>query len=119
MDGPVDRNERQVDPKAEELTSRRDFLAGLGKWSKIVIGTVLFGAAAASSKDAEARWLNRPGGTWRNRPGGGGWINRAGGGGWINRPSGWINRAGGWINRPGGGGWINRPGNLPDWLNRR
>jgi hypothetical protein len=80
----------------EERQSRRDFLVGLGRWSKIVIGAAVFGGLAASESDAQAgAWIN-------NRGGGGGWIN-GGGGGWINNRGG-----GGWINNRGGGGWINR-----------
>ena len=71
----------------EELVSRRDFLVGLGKWSKIVIGLALLGGTLALPDDAAAAafsWNN--GGTgvgWANG-GGGGWANRRGGGGWAN-----------------------------------
>lgn len=75
--------------------SRRDFLIGLGRWSKIAIGVAVFGGLAAGGTEAQAgAWINRRGG-WIN--GGGGWINGGGGGGWIN------GRGGG-----GGGSWINR-----------
>ncbi len=98
----------------DERMSRREFFAGLGKWSLVVIGAALGGSALlASERDAEAY-----GGAWANRGGGGGaWANRAGGGGaWANHGSGgggWANRAGGggaWANRAGGGGtgWVNR-----------
>ena len=106
----------------EELVSRRDFLVGLGKWSKIVIGLALLGGTLAlPENDAAARgfaWGNRGGGgSWGNR-GGGGWANRYGGGGWGNiGGGGWGNRGGGgWGNR-GGGGWGNRGGG--SWANRR
>jgi hypothetical protein len=99
----------------EERLSRREFFAGVGKWSLVVIGAVLGGSALlASERDAGAY-----GGAWANRGGGGGgaWANRAGGGGaWANHGGGggaWANRAGGggaWANRAGGGGsaWVNR-----------
>jgi len=79
-----------------ERRSRRDFLIGLGRWSKIAIGVAVFGGLAAHESDAVA-------GAWVNRRGG--WINGRGGGG-----GGWINGGGGgWVNaRGGGGGWINR-----------
>lgn len=73
------------DPEAQ---SRRAFLVGLGRWSKVVIGAAVFGGLAAGTTQAEAAWINRRGG----------WINGVGGGG-----AGWINRRGG-----GGGSWINR-----------
>ena len=88
-----------ISPTAdEERQNRRDFLIGLGRWSKIVIGAAIFGGIAASESDAQAgAWIN-------NRGGGGGWIN-GGGGGWINGRGG----GGGWVNgRGGGGSWINR-----------
>jgi len=77
----------------EERLSRRQFFAGLGKWSLVVIGAALGGTALlASEQEAEAY------GAWANRGGGGGaWANRAGGGG------AWANRGGG-----GGGAWVNR-----------
>jgi len=85
--------------KNDALLSRREFLAGLKKWSKVVIASAI-GISVASKADA---------GSWVNRYGGGGsWVNR-GGGGWYNRGGSWLNGAGGgWVNRYGGGGWINR-----------
>jgi len=72
-----------------ELQKRRDFLIGLGRWSKIVIGAAIVGGLGASQPDVQAGvWVN-------NRGGGGGWVN-GGGGGWINARGG------------GGGSWINR-----------
>ncbi|MDB4303748.1 hypothetical protein N9934_03045 [Desulfosarcina sp.] len=66
----------------DELLSRRDFLSGLKKWSKVVIaGAVATAVTATTGSKAHAGWINRRGG---HR--GGGWINRRGGGGsWINR----------------------------------
>lgn len=82
-------------PDEEALLNRRDFLVGLKKWSKIVIGGALAAGALAAPKDASA-------GSWINRRGGGaGWVN-GGGGGWLN------GGGGGWVNRRGGLGWINR-----------
>jgi hypothetical protein len=79
----------------EELYNRRNFLIGLKKWSKAVIGGVLFAAAlTANEKEASAGWINRRGG----------WINGAGG----YRGGSWVNGAGGgWANRRGLGGWLN------------
>lgn len=103
-----DKGEIQSGPDAtatdEERQNRRDFLIGLGRWSKVVIGTAIFGGLASTSAEAEAGWINRRGG-WingRGRPGGG-WINGGRGGGWIN----------------GGGGWVNGRGGRGSWLNRR
>ena len=74
-------------PLEEADLRRRDFLLGLGRWSKVVIGAAVFGGLATTGSDVQAgSWVNR-------RGGGGGWINGSGGGGWINR------RGGGWINR--------------------
>ncbi|WP_295608883.1 hypothetical protein [uncultured Lamprocystis sp.] len=87
------------DPDLDHLDEpgRRDFLIGLGRWSKIAIGVAVFGGMAGGGTDAEAGWINR-------RGGGGGWVIGGGGGGWINGGGGgWINRRGG-----GGGSWINR-----------
>lgn len=73
------------------LQSRRDFLLGLGRWSKIAIGVAVFGGLATGPSEAQA----------------GAWVNRRGG--WINGGGGWVNGGGGsWANRRGGGGWINR-----------
>ena len=80
--------------------SRRDFLSGMKKWSKVVIATAVVGSAA--SKALAASWANRGGGGWANR--GGSWANRGGG-----RGGGWANSSrGGWANRRGGLGWANR-----------
>lgn len=129
----------------EQSLSHGEYLAGLGKWSKIVIGAALVGGALlVFGRDAEASvgepqlmpdrdaliqlaaWANRAGGGsvgWVNRYGGGGsWVNR-GGGGWVNRYGGggaWANHGGsvGWVNRYGGGGaWVNRGGG-GSWINR-
>ena len=103
-----------------ECTGRRDFLIGLGRWSKAVIGAALLGGLALPGAEAEAGWANRRGGGgWANRRGGGGWANgRYGQGGtWANRNGGWVNGGGGtWANR--NGGWVNRrPGGT--WANVR
>ena len=87
----------------DSLMSRRDFLSGLKKWSKVVVATAVVGSVAG--KAIAAVWANG-GGSWGNRGGswgnsGGSWGNR-GGGGWAN------SSRGGWINRRGGGGWANR-----------
>jgi hypothetical protein len=85
-------------PEAADATlaGRREFLIGLGRWSKIAISAAVLGGLAATGSDAVAgAWINRRGG-WIN--GGGGWINGGGGGG-----GSWVNRRG-----LGGGGWINR-----------
>jgi len=74
-----------------EVQSRRDFLIGLGNWSRAVIVGAVGGAALLSDRPAQAGWLNRRGG------GGAGWINGSGGGSWANR------RGGGW-----GGSWVNK-----------
>lgn len=96
-----------------ERLARRDFLAGLGKWSAVVIGAV-GGALIGGSRNADAyasRWVNR-------RVGGGAWANRAyrPGGAWANRGiagNTWANR------RVGGGAWANRYGGGGAWANRR
>lgn len=80
----------------QALQSRRDFLIGLGSWSRAVIVGAVAGGALLTNRPAEAAWINRRGGGG----GGGGWLNGRGGGGgsWVNR------RGGGW----GGGSWVNR-----------
>jgi hypothetical protein len=111
-DPETNRNE-QTDSGEKELLSRREFLAGLGKWSKIVLGAALAGGALlAAEQEAQAygsAWANRGGG------GGGGWANRGGGGGgaWANRGGG----GGAWGNHGGGGGWVNRYGGGGAWVN--
>ncbi|MCB1806682.1 MAG: hypothetical protein KDJ99_16485 [Candidatus Competibacteraceae bacterium] len=77
-----------ADSEEQAIQNRREFLIGLGKWSRAVIAGAVVGAGAmAVQKPAQAGWLNRRGG------GGGGWIN--GGGSWANRRGGW---GGSWIN---------------------
>lgn len=88
--GPVadsDSGEEQV------VQSRRDFLIGLGNWSRAVIVGAVAGGALLTDRPAQAgAWINRRGG------GGGAWANgRGGGGAWANR------RGGGY-----GGSWVNR-----------
>ena len=89
------------------LMRRRDFLQGLKKWSKAVVGGIVLGKLLDGS-EAKANWVNRRG-TWVNGVAGG-WLNR--GGSWVNGGSAWVNRTGGgWLNGHGGGGsWINRRG---------
>ncbi len=100
--------ENNGEKKSAELTTRRDFLRSLGKWSAVIIGSV---TGATLIAPPAAGWVN----------GGGGWINGRGGGGggsWVNRNVGggsWVNRSGGWVNG-GGGSWINSRGG---WINRR
>lgn len=89
MSETIRETEHQSEESREELCSRRDFLIGLKKWSKIVIGGAVFAATLTENpQEASAGWINRRGGwgggSWINR-GGGGWVNRRGGGGWINR----------------------------------
>ena len=78
----------------QRLVSRRDFLAGLRKWSAAAIG-VAVGAAVFLPGENTAAWVNRRGS----------WINGAGPGGWVNRNTTWANRAVG-----GGSAWVNRRG---------
>jgi hypothetical protein len=114
---PKKQQDEEISNTEQELLDRRDFLLGLKKWSKIVIGGALLGSGllnAGAEKEAEAAaWANRGGGggaAWANRggggaavvrpPGGGGaWANRAGGGAWANRGAAWANRGGSWVNR--------------------
>lgn len=120
--------DHDITPIASEAESndamdRRDFLVGLKKWSKIVIGGVLFGSVVLTTPgDAEAAgygWVNN-GRSWVNRYGGGGWANHHGGSVWANGGRTWANGGGSWINRRGGwgnhgGSWANRGG---AWVNR-
>jgi hypothetical protein len=97
MEKPEDSAEEQ------NLVTRRDFLAGLRKWSAAVIGVAVAGAVLLPGETTSG-WVNSRGG----------WIN-GGGGGWINRRTTWVNGSGGgtgWVNRAGGGGtaWVNRRG---------
>ena len=108
-----ERESSQDEPAIEEpvLRERRDFLIGLGKWSKAVIGGVVLGGVLLPGKEAEAvGWSNHS--NWVNLGGGGpGWGGpRWGwGGGWGYGP-GWYNRRRHWYNGPG---WYNRP----RWVN--
>jgi hypothetical protein len=116
-----------IEPEQHE---RRNFLLGLGKWSKAVIGGVVLGGLLAPGREVKAwGWANRDSGkgSWVNFRGGWGWgpgwSNRSGG--WYNRPGGWgpgwYNRPGGWYNRPwhNHGGWYNGPGwGGGSWVNR-
>lgn len=73
----------------EDLQGRRDFLIGLGRWSKIAISVAVLGGLAGRATDTQAgAWVNGRGGvprggSWANG-GGGGWANRRGAGGWAN-----------------------------------
>lgn len=116
------RSEENI-PDEGELLNRRDFLVGLKKWSKIVIGGALLSGALADPKASAGAWINR-------RGGGGGWGNGGliwgnggivwGNGGliWGNGGGGWGNGGGSWANRHGGGSWANRRGGA-GWINRR
>ncbi|MBE2295146.1 MAG: hypothetical protein IAF00_09345 [Phycisphaerales bacterium] len=120
----IDQDDEQQNSFEESvIQERRDFLRGLGKWSRVVIGGVLLSGTATASNPAQAdNWTNHRG-NWHNRPSGG-WTNHRSGwynapGGWYNRHGGgWYNRGHGWYNRHGfndHGGWINNP---TDWYNR-
>ena len=88
------------EPVVQEALARRDFLAGLAKWSTAVIGGIaLAGVLAEPRTSAAGAWVNRRG------IGGGGWVNRrVGGGAWANA----IGGGGAWVNRRiGGGAWVN------------
>jgi hypothetical protein len=113
VDKEIDK-EKQEYPDEESLMTRRDALLSMGKWSKVVIGTVVFGALLGTSEEAEAGvWANRRGGRtypWAN--GGSAWRNGGGHGGtgWANRRGGggaWKNGGRSWVNRRGLGGWVN------------
>ena len=77
----------------QSLQSRRDFLIGVGNWSRAVIVGAVAGGALLANNPAQAGWINRRGG------GGGGWLNGRGGSGgsWANRRGG--GRGGSWVNR--------------------
>lgn len=95
----------------DKLLSRRDFLSGLKKWSKVVIAGAV-GISLGSRAHAHS-WVNRyGGGGWANGGvvwGNGGTIWGNSGGSWGNGGGSWGNSGGGsWVNRYGGGGWINR-----------
>jgi hypothetical protein len=77
----------------QSLQSRRDFLIGVGNWSRAVIIGAVAGGALLANNPARAGWINRRGG------GGGGWLNGRGGSGgsWANRRGG--GRGGSWVNR--------------------
>jgi hypothetical protein len=128
----VTKEDRGVISEEERQLRHSEYLAGLGKWSKIVIGAALVGGAllaygrvAEASGDASVGSLLTASdqeaivrvASWANRHGGSsGWINRAdGGGSWSNHggSTGWVNRYGGggvWVNGGGGGAWVNHGG---------
>ncbi len=108
-----------MEKEQKEPISRREYLISLKKWSKVVIGSVLFGGVlTGTNQEAEAgRWVNNRGNWGNSGNGGGGWVNnRGGGGGWVNNRDG---GGGGWTNnRNGGGGsWTNNSGGA-NWVNR-
>jgi hypothetical protein len=139
---------RDVFSEEERRMDQSEYLAGLGKWSKIVLGAALVGGAllaygrvAEASSDASvggplltsdqealvhlAAWANHRGGSaaWANHAGGGGaWANHGGSAGWVNRYGGgaaWANHGGGgWINSYGGGGAWANHGGSAGWVNR-
>jgi hypothetical protein len=80
MDSEAKSEHATASPHDEEQLSRRDLLASLGKWSKVIIAGAVFGGAFLSGKKAQAgAWVNRRlgGGAWANaRPRGGAWVNR-------------------------------------------
>ena len=107
-------SQKPLETEEELMISRRDYLLNLKKWSKVVIGSVLFGEMlAGTSQNAEAGgWANR-------RGGGGGWGNGGGGGAWANNRGGWGNGGGGSWRNYGGGSWGNGGGwhNGSSWGN--
>ncbi len=110
-----DQERNTLAPEAEdtvpELQERRNFLLGLGKWSKAVMGAVALGGLLNPGREAEA-W----GGSSRDS-GHGIWVNFRSDGGWGRD---WHNRPGGWYNRPHSWEpeWSNRPWyNRPRWYN--
>lgn len=113
-DEKVEKPEDGVDE--QRLLSRRDFLAGLRKWSAAVIGVAVVGGVLLPEEvkagwvNGRGGWINGGGGGWVNR--GGSWVNGGGGGvAWANRGAAWANRGAAWVNRTGGGGsWVNRRG---------
>ena len=46
----------------QNLQSRRDFLIGLGNWSRAVIVGAVAGGALLANNPAQAAWINRRGG---------------------------------------------------------
>jgi len=111
-DNQAMKTNEESDLEERRMLSRRDFLAGLRKWSTAVIGVAVAGSVLLPGENASG-WVNGRG-AWVNGAGGGGsWVNRStGGGGWYNRGTAWANRGSAWVNRSGGGGgaWVNRRG---------
>jgi hypothetical protein len=115
MENDQDLQEPDDSAEDQKLVTRRDFLAGLRKWSTAVIGVAVAGAVLLPGEttsgwvNSRGAWINGGGGGWVNRATT--WVNGAGVGGWYNRGIVWANRGGSWANRAGGGGsWINRRG---------
>lgn len=106
----------------DSLLSRRDFLSGLKKWSKVVIAAAVVGnlgskALAGTWVNRRGSWSDGAGGGWYNSHyGGGSWVN-SDRGGWVNRPISWGNGSGGWYNAHQGGSWVNS--DQGGWINRR
>lgn len=67
-DNPETHGVQSSPPLDDEQRGRRDFLLGLGRWSKVVIGAAVLGGFAVPGADVQA-------GSWVNRRGVGGWIN--------------------------------------------
>ena len=88
MDSSHRNKENNLD--TPDIQSRRDFLIGLKKWSKAVIGGVLLaGSSLGADKEARA-WGVRRRVVWANRRGPRAWLN--GGRAWANGGRAWINR---------------------------
>ncbi|MCP5158245.1 MAG: hypothetical protein H6974_06815 [Gammaproteobacteria bacterium] len=112
---------------APEALKRRQFLWSLGKWSPVVMTSVLGIGAMATNLARAVNWNDCPtDGAWLNGSGSGGhWINSSdqgthlqGGNSGENRPpprrprasNPWLNgNRDGWTNRQGcrGGTWVN------------
>jgi|SRR5262245_44686976 len=89
----IEQQDQADELERQSALTRRDFLAGLQKWSAAVIGVAVVGGVLLPEA-AQAGWVNSRGS----------WINAHGGGGWVNRGGSWINGKG------GGGSWVNRRG---------
>lgn len=112
---PIKAEESENDLERQKVLTRRDFLAGLRKWSAAVIGVAVAGELL--KPETAQGWVNSRG-SWVNGHGGGGWVNR--GGSWVNGGGGgvaWANRGVAWAN--GGVAWANRGGGGGSWVNRR
>jgi hypothetical protein len=111
-DGLSEQNKAENSCSEKTRLTRRDFLIGLQKWSKIVIASVVLGGALGTEETEKGKtdtWVNRRGSWGNNR-----WSN-ASGQGWYNSGERWYNGAG-WYN--GGSNWENRGENNRRWTNR-